>query len=40
MSDPEMPGPGQYDVKSFVEKIANDNRSFIMGKKEHYEFRK
>lgn len=34
-----MPGPGTYNVKSFVEKIADDNKIFIMGKKEHYEFR-
>ncbi|CDW75502.1 UNKNOWN [Stylonychia lemnae] len=37
IQDPEMPGPGSYDVKSFVEKTCNDNRSFILGKKENHE---
>ena len=40
MPDPDMPGPGAYHVQSFVEKIQNDSRSFIMGKKDTYEFRK
>ena len=35
-----MPGPGSYDVKSFVEKIQNENKSFVIGKKENHEMRK
>jgi len=35
-----MPGPGTYDVKSFVEKIQSDSKSFILGKKENLELRK
>ena len=39
-SDPEVPGPGYYNVKTFVEKIVNDNRKVIMGRRPTYEFRK
>lgn len=40
IQDPDMPGPGTYDVKSFVEKIQSDSKSFILGKKENLELRK
>ena len=39
-SDPDVPGPGYYNVKTFVEKIVNDNRKVIMGRRPTYEFRK
>eukprot|EP00347_Sterkiella_histriomuscorum_P017361 403349677 len=38
MQDPEMPGPGTYDLKSFVEKLESDNRQFIIGKRDNHEF--
>ena len=40
IQDPEMPGPGTYDVKSFVERIRSDNKSMVIGKRESYEYRK
>jgi hypothetical protein len=40
MPEPEMPGPGTYDVKTFVEMVKNDPRNFTLGKKEDYAFRK
>ena len=40
VQEPEMPGPGMYDVKTFVEQIKNDPKNFTIGKKEDYSFRK
>ena len=40
ISDPEQPGPGTYDVKTFVEIKANDAKTFTFGKKELYDLRK
>ena len=33
MQEPDIPGPGKYEIKNFVEKIANDHKSFTIGKK-------
>lgn len=38
--DPAIPGPGSYDLKTFVDLKKNDNKNFSIGKKEAYEFRK
>ena len=35
-----MPGPGTYNLKSFVDLKSSDNKSFCLGKKELYEYRK
>jgi hypothetical protein len=40
VQDPEIPGPGKYDLKTFVEIKALENKSFTLGRKEFYEFRK
>ena len=40
IQDPDIPGPGTYQVPTFVERIKNDKRNFIMGGKNEYELRK
>lgn len=34
----DIPGPGKYEISTFVEKIANDHRSFTIGKKADMNF--
>ena len=39
IQDPSIPGPGKYDIKSFVEKIKNDPKNFTIGRKDHFNYR-
>jgi hypothetical protein len=32
--DPNLPGPGMYDVKTFVEKMKTDKKNFTIFKKD------
>jgi len=34
-----MPGPGHYDVASFIDRNHKNNKSFTLGKKKSYEYR-
>jgi hypothetical protein len=38
--DLNIPGPGKYDVKSFVDITANNNKNFTLCTKEHFAYRK
>jgi hypothetical protein len=40
IQDSDMPGPGTYDVRTFVEQIKNDPKNFTIGRKEDYCYRK
>lgn len=40
VQDPAIPGPGSYDLKTFVELKSQDNKSFSIGKKDFYDYRK
>ena len=40
IQDPAMPGPGYYPVKTFVDKVKTDTKTFSLGKKNNYAYRK
>lgn len=40
MIDPNIPGPGKYDIKSFVDITVNDNKNFTLSQKEHFGYGK
>lgn len=38
--DPTIPGPGKYDVSTFVDNLSNNSKNFTIFKKDQYIFRK
>ncbi len=40
VQDPDMPGPGVYDLKSFVQNNSNNPKPFTIGSKNRTEMRK
>ena len=40
VQEPEMPGPGTYQVKTFVQSMEKDSKMFTLGPKCDYAYRK
>lgn len=37
--DPIVPGPGNYNIKGFVDEITQDTKTFTFFKKEQFNYR-